>query len=148
MEHAGYFYLALLWIVGWGTVGGVVTPRIYARKDLDVTQTSLVGVAVGAAGGPFALIPLWYLTPKLNWKWVAVPGFVITLIFVAAFAAADPNNLCVTNRAFVITQIVNGLVIGTIYGLMALGLTLIFSILGVVMPMVSSTCWAEWRSIT
>jgi branched-chain amino acid transport system permease protein len=57
---------------------------------------------------------------------------VIAAILIAAFAVADPDNLCVTRGDFVATQIVNGIVIGTIYGLMALGLTLIFSILGVV----------------
>jgi branched-chain amino acid transport system permease protein len=132
MEHASYLVWALLWIIGWGTVGGVVTPRIYGRKDLDVSQAALAGAATGAAGGPFSLVPLWYYTPTLDWKWVAIPGVVITAIFAAAFAAADPNNLCVTNGGFVATQLVNGLVIGTIYGLMALGLTLIFSILGIV----------------
>jgi branched-chain amino acid transport system permease protein len=132
MEHASYLYLALLWIIGWGAVGAVVTPRIYARKDLDVSQATLAGAATGAAGGPFSLVPLWYLTPQLNWKWVVIPGAVIVLIFAGAFATADPDNLCATNGSFVITQIVNGLVIGSIYGLMALGLTLIFSILGVV----------------
>lgn len=132
MEHASYLYLALLWIVGWGTVGAAVTPRVYGRKDLDISQASLAGAATGAAGGPFSLVPLWYFTPRLDWKWVAIPGAVIVLIFTSAFAAADPDNLCVTTGSFVITQIVNGLVIGAIYGLMALGLTLIFSILGVV----------------
>lgn len=132
MEHASYFLLALLWIIGWGAVGAVVTPRIYGRKDLDVSQAGLAGAATGAAGGPFSLIPLWYFTPRLDWKWVALPGIVVAIIFAGAFAAADPDNLCVSNRTFVATQLVNGLVIGTIYGLMALGLTLIFSILGVV----------------
>ncbi|HEX9921842.1 MAG TPA: branched-chain amino acid ABC transporter permease [Anaerolineae bacterium] len=132
MEHASYLYLALLWIIGWGVVGAAVTPRIYGRKDLDVSQASLAGAATGAAGGPFSLVPLWYLTPRLDWKWVAIPGVAIVLIFASAFAAADPDNLCVTTGSFVTTQLVNGLVIGTIYGLMALGLTLIFSILGVV----------------
>lgn len=132
MEYASYFLLALLWIIGWGAVGAVVTPRIYGRKDLDVSQAGLAGAATGAAGGPFSLIPLWYFTPRLDWKWVALPGIVVAIIFAGAFAAADPDNLCVSNRTFVATQLVNGLVIGTIYGLMALGLTLIFSILGVV----------------
>jgi branched-chain amino acid transport system permease protein len=132
MEHGSYFLYALLWIIGWGVVGAVVTPRIYRRKDLDVSQASLAGAAAGAAGGPFTLIPLWYLTPKLDWKWVVIPGVVIAAILIAAFAVADPDNLCVTRGDFVATQIVNGIVIGTIYGLMALGLTLIFSILGVV----------------
>ncbi len=132
MENASYLYLALLWIIGWGVVGAVVTPRVYGRKDLDVSQASLAGAATGGAGGPFSLVPLWVLTPKLDWKWVLIPGLVIILIFSSAFALADPDNLCVTNRSFVTTQLVNGLVIGSIYGLMALGLTLIFSILGVV----------------
>jgi branched-chain amino acid transport system permease protein len=132
MENPLYLYLALAWIIGWGIVGAIVTPWIYARKDLDVSQARLAGAATGAAGGPFSLGPLWYLTPPLDWKWLAIPGAVILLIFTSAFTAANPGNLCVTNGAFVLTQIVNGLVIGTIYGLMALGLTLIFSILGVV----------------
>jgi branched-chain amino acid transport system permease protein len=132
MEYPSYFLLALLWIIGWGAVGAVITPRIYARKDLDISQASLAGAAIGAAGGPFTLIPLWYFTPKLDTKWIVIPGVVVAIIFVGAFAAADPNNLCVSNGGFVATQLVNGLVIGTIYGLMALGLTLIFSILGVV----------------
>jgi branched-chain amino acid transport system permease protein len=132
MEHASYLYLALLWVLGWGAIGAVVTPRIYGRKDLDISQAGLAGAATGAAAGPFTLIPLWYFTPKLDWKWIVIPGAVVAIILVVAFAAADPNNLCVTNGGFVATQIVNGLVIGTIYGLMALGLALIFSILGVV----------------
>jgi branched-chain amino acid transport system permease protein len=132
MEYPSYFFLALLWIIGWGVVGAAVTPRIYGRKDLDISQASLAGAAMGAAGGPFTLLPLWYFTPKLNWKWVVIPGVIVAVIFVGAFAAADPDNLCVSNGSFVATQLVNGLVIGTIYGLMALGLTLIFSILGVV----------------
>jgi branched-chain amino acid transport system permease protein len=132
MEYPSYFFLALLWIIGWGAVGAVVTPRIYGRKDLDISQASLAGAAMGAAGGPFTLIPLWYFTPKLDWKWVVIPGVIVAVIFVGTFAAADPNNLCVSNGGFVATQLVSGLVIGTIYGLMALGLTLIFSILGVV----------------
>lgn len=132
MEHAAYFGLAILWIVGWGTVGALVTPRIYSRKDLDISQAGLAGAAAGAAGGPLTLAPLWYFTPELDWRWIAIPGIVVLVIFAAGFAAADPDNLCVTNGGFVATQLVNGLVIGTIYGLMALGLTLIFSILGVV----------------
>ncbi len=132
MEHTPYLVWALLWIIGWGAVGGAVTPRIYGRKDLDISQAALAGAVTGAAGGPFALVPLWYYTPKLDWKWVVIPGVVIALIFAGAFAATYPNNLCVTNAGFVATQSVNGLVIGLIYGLMALGLTLIFSILGVV----------------
>ena len=132
MEHPSIFAYALLWIFCWGAVGLYVTPKIYARKDLDVSQSGLVGAAIGGAGGPILLIPLWIFTPKLNWPWVALPGLLILLIFAVAFARADPDNFCVTNESYLTTQIVNGLVMGIIYGLMALGLTLIFSILGVV----------------
>jgi hypothetical protein len=54
------------------------------------------------------------------------------VLIAAAFAFADPQNNCVSNGEFVASQITNGLIIGIIYGFMALGLTLIFSILGVV----------------
>jgi branched-chain amino acid transport system permease protein len=132
MEHANVFFLVLLWIVSWGAIGGVVTPRVYRRKDLDLTQASFGGALVGAAGGPITLGPLWYYTPKLDGKWLVIPGIFSLSLLAIAFARADPDNLCVNQSSFVVEQIVNGLVIGTIYGLMALGLALIFSILGVV----------------
>ena len=132
MEYPSIFFYTLLWLIAWGVIGAFLTPRFYGRKDKDVSQAGMVGAAVGAALGPFGLIPLWYFTPTLDWRWSAVPGLLVLLILLWAFAQADPDNLCVTNGGFVATQVVNGLVIGTIYGLMALGLTLIFSILGIV----------------
>ncbi|MGB0387873.1 MAG: branched-chain amino acid ABC transporter permease [Ardenticatenaceae bacterium] len=132
MENASIFFLTLLWMIVWGAVGGIITPRIYARKDLDVSQASLTGSAIGAATGPFGLFPLWYLTPTVPPKWLAASGVLILGILAYAFALADPDNLCVSNGGFVVSQLTNGVVIGIIYGLMALGLTLIFSILGVV----------------
>lgn len=132
MEHAAIFFAVLLWMIVWGAIGGVVTPRIYRRKDLDVTQAPLAGALAGAAGGPVFLLPIWYFTPRLDWRWIALPGALAVASLAVAFARADPDNLCVTRSSFVVEQITNGLVIGTIYGLMALGLTLIFSILGIV----------------
>ena len=49
-----------------------------------------------------------------------------------SFAFADPTNHCVSNGSFVASQISNGIILGILYGFMALGLTLIYSILGVV----------------
>jgi branched-chain amino acid transport system permease protein len=132
MENPAAFFYALLWVIGWGAAGLAVTPRIYAYKDLDISQAGLVGAAMGAAGGPFFLLPLWYFTPKLDWRWAVLPAIVMLLILAYAFAIADPDNFCVARSSYLTTQIVNGLVMGTIYGLMAMGLTLIFSILGIV----------------
>lgn len=125
-------WTAILWFIVWGIIGGVVTPRIYTRKDLDVSQANLTGAAVGAATGPIGLIPLWVLTPRLSARWAGIAGLMVIGIFIYAFARTYPDNLCVTNGGFVASQLTNGIVIGIIYGLMALGLTLIYSILGVV----------------
>ncbi len=132
MEHAAIFGWALLWFAFWGVVGGVITPQIYARKDLEISQASFGGAVIGAALGPFSLLPLWIATPKIDNRMIGVAGALVVGIFITAFALADPDNLCVANGEFVISQLANGIVIGIIYGLMALGLTLIFSILGVV----------------
>ncbi len=125
-------WTAILWFIVWGIIGGVVTPRIYSRKDLDVSQASLTGATIGAATGPIGLIPLWLITPRLSARWAGVAGLMIIGIFAYTFAQTFPENLCVTNGGFVASQLTNGIVIGIIYGLMALGLTLIYSILGVV----------------
>lgn len=132
MDNAAIFGWALLWMLVWGAIGGVVTPRIYARKDLEISQASFGGAIIGAALGPFSLLPLWLVTPKIHSRMIAISGAIVIGIFIASFALADPDNLCVANGSFVLSQLSNGIVIGIIYGLMALGLTLIFSILGVV----------------
>ena len=132
MANSQIFTAALIWIIAWGAVGGIVTPRIYARRDLDVSQATLGGALVGAALGPFGLIPLWIVTPAIT-NWInGVAAIIVAGILVAAFALAYPENLCVTNPQFMVSQLTNGIVIGLIYSLMALGLTLIYSILGIV----------------
>lgn len=130
--HASIFWYVVLWMVVWGTIGGLLTPRMYLRRDLDLSGTTLVGSLMGAATGPFGLAPLWARTPRLGTAWSLGPIAGVVVLFAAAFALGYPTNLCVTNGSYVVSQLANGLVMGTIYGLMALGLTLIFSILGVV----------------
>jgi branched-chain amino acid transport system permease protein len=87
---------------------------------------------LGAATGPFGLAPLWVKTPDLTKRFTIFPTLAAVTLIAAAFAFADPSNNCVSNGSFVASQITNGVIIGIIYGFMALGLTLIFSILGVV----------------
>ncbi len=132
MTHPSIFWYTLLWLILWGAIGALITPRVYARKDKFTHQTALLGSFIGAALGPIGLILLWIFTPQLTAKWLLGSGLIALFWLALAFAKAAPENLCVTSGSFVATQIANGLVIGSIYGLMALGLTLIFSILGIV----------------
>ncbi len=132
MEFSSIFWWTTLWLLFWGVVGSFGTRRIYLKKDLDTSNAVLMGSLVGAALGPVGLIPLWQKTPESSTRLIAIPSLMIVGILMVAFAWADPQNNCVANGSFVLSQFTNGLIIGIIYGLMALGLTLIFSILGIV----------------
>ena len=132
MEFAPIFWWTTIWMLVWGIVGVIGTRRIYLAKDLDTTNTVLMGSLVGASLGPVGLLFLWLKTPEVSKRVIILPSLLTVGILMTAFALADPENNCVSNSSFVLSQITNGLIIGIIYGLMALGLTLIFSILGVV----------------
>jgi branched-chain amino acid transport system permease protein len=119
-------------MIFWAVTGSIATRRFYLRRDLDTSNASFVGAMLGASTGPFGLVPLCMNTPNLTTRMMVVPALASVGVLMIAFGFADPENFCVSNGSFVASQIVNGLIIGIIYGFMALGLTLIFSILGVV----------------
>jgi len=132
VEYSYIFWWVIAWMVFWALVGSFVTRRIYLHRDLDTSNATFVGSMLGAATGPFGLAPLWLKSPDLTNRYVVFPALGAVTLIAVAFAFADPSNNCVANGSFVASQIVNGLIIGIIYGFMALGLSLIFSILGVV----------------
>ena len=132
MQYSSIFWWTILWVVSWGVIGGVVTRKVFLRKDLDTSNATLGGSVIGAGFGPIGLIPLWIRTPDITRTMITLSSLVIIGIVAVAFANADPENNCVSNGSFVASQVTNGLIIGIIYGLMAMGLTLIFSILGIV----------------
>lgn len=132
METPALFWGVVLWMIAWGVIGSIGTRRVYLRHDLDTSNAVFVGAMLGAATGPLGLAPLWMRTPDLDRRFLIWPPLGTVVLFAAAFAFADPDNNCVANGSFVASQITNGLIIGIIYGFMALGLSLIFSILGVV----------------
>ncbi len=132
MENSGIFWAVILWMVVWGVIGSVLIRRRYLARDLDTTNTVLVGALSGAALGPVGLVPLWLTTPRISNYLIVGAGLLTVIVAMVGFALGYPDNICVTSGSFVASQATNGLVIGIIYGFMALGLTLIFSILGIV----------------
>lgn len=132
METPGIFWGVIIWMIVWAVLGSIITRRSYLKRDLDTSNATFVGAMMGAAAGPVGLVPLWMRTPELTKLLVVLPAIGAVTLIAAAFAFADPSNNCVSNGSFVASQITNGIIIGIIYGFMALGLTLIFSILGVV----------------
>ncbi|MCP5097335.1 MAG: branched-chain amino acid ABC transporter permease [Chloroflexi bacterium] len=122
----------IAWLLIWGTLGGIRTPNVYRHKNLNPEGTRVVGLLAGMLGGPILLIPLWYFTPTVSSRITAVLGILLAIALYQVFAIYDPNNLCVTNYNYVINQTANGLQIGFIYALMAVGLTLIYGIQGVI----------------
>lgn len=132
MEQPALFWAVIAWMIAWGAAGSVITRRRYMARDLDTTNAPFVGAMTGAALGPVGLLPLWWRTPPITKPLIVLPGILAVVVVAAAFAFADPQNNCVANGGFVASQMTNGIIIGIIYGFMALGLTLIFSILGVV----------------
>ena len=117
----------------WAAIGAWGLTRTYRRKGLDDSSVRVVGGLAGLTLGPLLLAPLWYFTPELDrWYWGGGTGALAAIELYGLFAVTQPNNLCVTNASYVANQSVNGLVIGSIYALMAVGLTLIYSVQGVI----------------
>ena len=117
----------------WAAIGAWGLPRVYRRKGLDDSPARIVGGLGGLTLGPLLLAPLWYFTPELDrWYWAGGAGVLAAIELYGLFAITQPDNLCITNTSYVANQATNGLVIGSIYALMAVGLTLIYSVQGVI----------------
>jgi len=132
MEYPQLFWGIIIWMIVWGIAGSILLRKRYLYRDLDTSNANFVGAMMGAATGPVGLLPMWMRTPELNNRLIVLPTIAAVTLLAAAFAFSDPQNNCVVNGSFIASQFTNGLIIGIIYGFMALGLTLIFSILGVV----------------
>jgi branched-chain amino acid transport system permease protein len=127
----------IIWLIlagpVWATIGAWWLPRLYRRKGLDDSRVRFVGGLGGLTLGPLVVVPLWIWTPELKkWYWAGGLGALAAVELYYLFTRLQPENLCVTNTAYVANQATNGLVIGSIYALMAVGLTLIYSVQGVI----------------
>ena len=112
MDYPLFFWSIVLWMIVWSVVGSVVTPRVFLKKDLDISNAPLTGAFVGAATGPLGLIPLWQIAPMQTQRWVLISAVLALAILIAAFAIADPDNVCVTSGGFVASQIYRPLLHG------------------------------------
>ena len=129
--------IVLTWLVFagpiWAIIGTCLLPKTYRRKGLDDSPAGLTGGLMGLTLGPLLLTPLLRLTPDLrHWYWRGGLGLLAAIELYGLFTVMSPDNLCVTNAGYVANQINNGLTIGFIYALMAVGLTLIYSVQGIV----------------
>ena len=113
----------------WSTVGAILLPRRYRTRCAD---PRLAGVAAGLWGatlGPVGLVWLYRSVPSLRrGVHVGVPAIVLLGELLALFALTNPSSTCVTDGAYLADQVQNGLTVGLVYGAMAAGLTLIYSV--------------------
>ncbi len=117
----------------WAMLGALGLPRLYRRRGLEDASARFVGGLAGLTLGPLLLAPLWYFMPDLRRRaWAAGTGALTAVELYGLFAILNPTNLCVTDLGYVADQASNGLIIGFIYALMAVGLTLIYSVQGIV----------------
>ncbi len=132
VEFPLLFWGVLAWMIFWAVAGSILIKRRYLARDLDTSNAAFIGTMAGASLGPVGLAAVWAATPRASVYLTTSLALLTVLIVAVTFSFADPDNICVVSGGFVASQFVNGLIIGIIYGFMALGLSLIFSILGVV----------------
>ncbi len=117
----------------WAAAGAWWLPRRYRQRGRDPRLAGLRGGLAGAALGPLGVAYLLARTPAFArrthlWALALLLAAELGLLF----RAIAPNDPCVTSPGYVADQIQNGLTVGAVYATMAVGLTLIFSVLGVV----------------
>ncbi|HZD81123.1 MAG TPA: branched-chain amino acid ABC transporter permease, partial [Actinomycetota bacterium] len=127
--------LAWLLIAGpvWALAGSVALPRRYRARALDAGLARLSGGLIGAAAGLPGLALFYRRTPELRrWRDVGGPALLLAAELALLFRAAFPSNVCVTGPLYALDQAQNGASVGMVYATIAVGLTIIFSVQGIV----------------
>jgi len=119
----------------WAALASYFIPRHYRVVGADDTNVLTAAALGGFAIGPLIFGLMWNDTPKVNRNWMISLGTLGAWQIYALFAIQNPTNLCVQapyQVTYIAQQTANGIVIGSIYALMAVGLTLIYSVQGIV----------------
>ncbi len=129
-----YFILWLL-LGGplWSLLGSVVLPRHYRSHGLDAGPARLAGGLAGAGLGPIGIAYLRHRTPAIQrGPHILVPSLLIALELWLIFRHAYPGNPCNVSAGYVANQVQGGLALGLVLATMAVGLTIIYSVQGVI----------------
>ena len=119
----------------WAALAAYFLPRQYRAVEAN-DQNVLTAAALGGfAIGPLIFGLMWQRTPKISRDWMIALGSLGAWQIYTLFAIHNPANPCVASPfhvTYLTQQTANGIVIGAIYSLMAVGLTLIYSVQGIV----------------
>ena len=128
-----------LWLVLagplWAAIASYFIPRRYREVEAIDTNVLTAAALGGFAIGPLIFGLLWKKTPKISREWMIALGSLGAWQIYTLFAIQNADNPCVLapyHITYLTQQTANGVVIGSIYSLMAVGLTLIYSVQGIV----------------
>ena len=119
----------------WAALAGYFIPRHYRDLEADDHNVLTAAALGGFAIGPLIFGLMWKTAPKISRDWMITLGALGAWQIYTIFAIQNPTNPCVQapfSATYLTQQTANGVVIGCIYSLMAVGLTLIYSVQGIV----------------
>jgi len=117
----------------WAVVGSIAVPRRYRTAGQDPGLARTAGTLLGLATGPAGLAWLYARVPPLRSdRHVLAPALLLTGEAYLVLRAQAPGNVCMTSGSYVLNQIQGGILVGAVLATVAVGLTLVYSVLGVV----------------
>ena len=125
------------WLVAagplWAALAALLVPGRYRRAGLAFRSVPVPAGLWAATLGPLALAYVWWKRPPLEGPvHRLLPGLLLTLELFWLLRWLYPTNPLFTDAAYFLDQVQNGLVVGAVFGTMAVGLTLIYSVQGII----------------
>lgn len=117
----------------WAVLAATLLPRRYRRLGLAFRHVGVPAGLWGATVGPLALAYAWRKTPPMEGPGYRIlPGLLLAGQVFGILRSLYPANPLFTDAAYFLNQVQNGLVVGAVFGTMAVGLTLIYSVQGII----------------